>query len=63
MNSGTLAKIFGWLQFGVQAFGQVATNPTPLHGWASWVVMLSSLAGAVGIHAASNSGPNTPATK
>ena len=53
MNNSTLAKIFGWLQFGTQTLGQIASSPTSVpHGWAGWLTIFSSLAAAVGIHAA-----------
>lgn len=53
MNSSLLAKIFGWAQFGLQVFGQVATGPLP-HGWAGWTAFFGSLASAVAIHHASS---------
>lgn len=51
MKTSTVAKIFGWFQFGMQAVAQVAQNGAP-HGWGAWVVMIGSLATAVGLHAA-----------
>ena len=48
-----LAKVGGWLQFAATATGQLGNTATP-HGWAQWLLTLASLAGAVGIHAASN---------
>jgi hypothetical protein len=53
------AKIAGWLQFAVVTLGQVQASGTP-HGWAGWLTEIASLAAAVGIHAASNTGgPNS----
>lgn len=49
-----LAKIMGWFQFGTQALGQVVSSGQTPHGVLQWVILGSSLATAVGIHAASN---------
>ena len=48
-----VAKVGGWLQFATVAASQLATQGTP-HGFAGWAVLIGSLLGAVGIHAASN---------
>lgn len=52
MNVGVIAKVAGWLQ----AFAFALANGTP-HGLEEWLALFVSVAGAVGIHAASKSGP------
>jgi len=52
MRTHWYAKVFGWLQFGLQAANQIFGQP--VHGWAGWLTSIASLAAAVGIHAASN---------
>jgi len=54
MQSHVLAKIMGWLQFGMGALGQVTQSGGTPHGWAAWLTMLASLGAAIGIHASSN---------
>lgn len=51
MKASVVAKIFGWVQFGLQAVGQVATAGMP-HGVFSWIALLGSLATAVAVHGA-----------
>ena len=55
MNTSLFAKIFGWAQFVIQAGNQVASAGTP-HGWAGWLTTIASLAAAIGIHGAANTG-------
>lgn len=50
MNN-VLAKIFGWLQFGITAGSQIF-GQAPVHGWAGWLTSIASFAAAIGIHAA-----------
>lgn len=63
LKNHVLAKLFGWLQFATNTAGQIAQSGSAApHGWAAWLQFAASLAAAVGIHAASNTGgPNTPA--
>lgn len=56
MNKSLFAKIFGWAQFGLQTVGQVATSGSVPHGWVGWLTTLASLATAVAVHGASNTG-------
>lgn len=53
MNSSTLAKVLGWLQFGLTTLGTVSTGPLP-HGWQGWTAFFASLASAVAFHHASS---------
>jgi hypothetical protein len=55
MNAALIAQIMGWGQFALTVLGQVATVglPTGAVGWLAWV---SSLAVAIGTHAASTTG-------
>jgi hypothetical protein len=57
MKTHLIAKIFGWIQFGLQVGNQVFSQP--VHGWAGWLASIASLAAAVGIHAASNTAGNS----
>jgi hypothetical protein len=57
MATHLIAKIFGWLQFGLQVGNQVFSQP--IHGWPGWLASIASLAAAVGIHAASNTAGNS----
>ena len=50
----TLAKIFGWIQFGITAANQVFNTPGGVHGWTGWLVSIASLAAAIGIHGAAS---------
>lgn len=43
----------GWGQFGLQLFGQVASQGLP-HSAIGWVGLVGSLAMAVGMHAAAS---------
>lgn len=56
MTTGTLAKIFGWIGFVVTAIPSIV-NQTGTHGFAQIAQALGALAIAIGIHAASASGP------
>lgn len=56
MNNGLLAKIGGWGQFALQLLSSVTQTGLP-HGVFGWLSFAGSLLAAVGIHAASNSGP------
>lgn len=54
MNLSLIAKVFGWLQFLLPVVSSIAT--TGVHGVAGWLTTIGTLAGAIGIHAASSTG-------
>lgn len=54
--AGTLAKVFGWLQFAGNTAGALAKSGLP-HGVFGWISFAVPLASAIAIHAASKSGP------
>lgn len=62
MNLSVIGKITGWGQFALQLLGQVATTGLPT-GAFGWLGLLTSLATAVGIHAASSTDGTPPAAK
>lgn len=57
MNSTNSAKIFGWLQFLLTTFANVATGGIP-HTVVGVATLAGSLLTAVGVHAASNTDGN-----
>jgi hypothetical protein len=57
-KNGVLAKVGGWVQFGLVTFVNLFGGNGIPHGWQSWVVMLASLGTAIATHAASNSPGN-----
>jgi hypothetical protein len=53
MKTSIWAKIFGWVQFGLQTVAQVSTGGVP-HNWHDWLSLIASGALAVGMHAAAS---------
>ena len=53
-----LAQITGWAQFGVQVLNQISQGSVLPHGGLQIATFFGSLLAAIGIHAASTSGPS-----
>lgn len=60
IDTSTLAKLGGWIQFILQLIVPVVNRGIP-HGFTAWATLIGSLLAAIGIHAASNTGGTPPA--
>lgn len=61
MSRSLFAKIFGWAQFAFTTAGHTLGNGAVLPHGLGWLSLVGSLATAVAVHSASNTGgPSSP---